>query len=155
MNDTLSLQSMVTPQTARARVSVESRDEVIEAVGQLLVDAGKITPDYIQAMKDAFVEMGPYSVIAPGIVLLHARPENGVLEPCLALITLANPIEFGHSENDPVEVAVAFGATDKEKHITALMQLADLLGNEQVMEEVKAAATDEDLLAAVRSYSTG
>ena len=44
MNETLSLQSMVTPQTARAQVTVESRDDVIETVGQLLVDAGKITP---------------------------------------------------------------------------------------------------------------
>jgi len=155
MNETLSLQTMITPQTAQAQVSVGSPNAVIDAIGKLLLDAGKITPDYIQAMKDALVEMGPYSVIAPGVVLLHARPENGVLEPCLALMTLATPVEFGHSENDPVDVAVAFGATDKEKHIAALMQLADLLGNEEVMKRVKTAATDEELLAAVRSYSTG
>src|SRR5512135_1320213 len=118
----LQLSSMITAETTRAKVLVESWEGATDYVGALLVDAGKITPAYILAMKRVLQEMGPYAVIAPGIVLLHARPEDGVLQPCLALVTLATPVKFGHSENDPVDLVFALGAMDKQAHIASLQQ---------------------------------
>jgi PTS system ascorbate-specific IIA component len=32
--------------------------------------------------------------LAPGIALLHARPEDGVKQACLSLITLQYPVKF-------------------------------------------------------------
>jgi mannitol/fructose-specific phosphotransferase system IIA component (Ntr-type) len=104
---TVSLASMITEKTVRAKVSVESWEAAVDHVGTLLVGANKIRPEYISAMKRVFKEIGPYAVLAPGIVLLHARPEDGVIEPCLGLITLAEPVAFGHSENDPVDLVFA------------------------------------------------
>jgi PTS system ascorbate-specific IIA component len=118
------------------------------------VDSGKVTLDYIQAMKRVLKEMGPYAVIAPGIVLLHARPEDGVLEPCLGLVTLSTPVEFGHSENDPVDLVFALGATDKQAHIAALQQLAMLLGDEQALSEMRSAQDAEDLLRTIETRAS-
>jgi len=116
------------------------------------VEAGSIEERYIEAMKHVLHEMGPYAVIAPGVVLLHARPEDGVREPCFALATLVQPIAFGHSENDPVDVVFAFGAVDKHAHIAALQQLAELLMDEPVMRRIRAAEDDQTLLAAIQSW---
>ncbi len=148
----IQLTHLLTGQTVRARLAVSGWEEATEAVGQLLVDAGSITTGYIQAMKRVLEEMGPYAVIAPGIVLLHARPEDGVLSPCLGLVTLSTPVEFGHSENDPVDIVLALGATDKKTHISALQQLATLLGDERGLELIRSAPDSRTLLENIHSW---
>lgn len=151
MNDSNSseafqLSSLISNETVRAKVSARDWEEATESVGKLLVSAGKITSDYIVAMKRVLKEMGPYAVIAPGIVLLHARPEDGVIGPCLGLITLIDPVPFGHSENDPVDLVFALGAVDKQAHISALQQLAEMLGDADKLQEIRSAANDGSLL---------
>jgi PTS system ascorbate-specific IIA component len=99
-------------------------------------------------MKQALAEIGPYVVVAPGIALLHARPEDGVLEPCISLITLDTPVDFGHSENDPVDIVIAFGATNKITHIPALKRIADQLSESEIVDKIRSAKTDKKLLEA-------
>jgi PTS system ascorbate-specific IIA component len=144
--------NLLNEQTVRARMAVSDWEQATEAVGQLLLDAGSIDAGYIPAMKRVLTELGPYAVIAPGIVLLHARPEDGVLSPCLGLITLSPPVEFGHSENDPVDIVLALGATDKKTHINALQQLAMLLGDENGLELIRSALDSHTLLENVHSW---
>jgi PTS system ascorbate-specific IIA component len=145
--------TLLNEHTVRARVAVADWEQATEAVGQLLVDAGKIDAGYIEAMKRVLKELGPYAVIAPGIVLLHARPEDGVLSPCLGLITLTKPVEFGHSENDPVDIVLALGATDKKTHISALQQLAMLLGDEKGLELIRSAPDSRTLLENIHTWA--
>jgi len=140
------LASMIGHGTIRAQVAALSWEDAVDHVGALLVKAGKIHPGYISAMKHVLQEMGPYAVIAPGIVLLHARPEDGVLEPCLGLVTLSTPVPFGHSQNDPVDLVFALGAVDKKAHIVALKQLAEMLENPDVLDKMRAAHNDLELL---------
>ncbi|MGQ9686921.1 MAG: PTS sugar transporter subunit IIA [Thiobacillaceae bacterium] len=145
----MQLGAMLTDRTVRARVTVASWQDAAEAVGRLLVDDGAIEPRYIEAMVGVLRDMGPYAVIAPGIVLLHARPEDGVRRPCLGLITLSPPVPFGHSENDPVDIVIALGAVDKQAHIEALQGLALLLSDTAALQRIRAADDDNALLAAV------
>lgn len=144
--DVFQLSSLISGDTVRARVAVKDWEDATETVGNLLVSAGKITPDYIRAMKRVLKEMGPYAVIAPGIVLLHARPDDGVITACLGLITLSDPVPFGHSENDPVELVFALGAVDKMAHISALQQLAEMLGDPEKLQAIRSASSDDSLL---------
>jgi len=149
------LATMLTAETVRARLSVASWEEAARAAGALLLSAGSIEPNYVEAMINVLREMGPYAVIAPGIVLLHARPEDGVLSPCLALVTLSTPVPFGHSENDPVDLVVALGAVDKQAHVAALQELALLLADEAALQRIRDAQNDQELLLAVRFSESG
>jgi PTS system ascorbate-specific IIA component len=142
---------MINQGTVRARVAALSWEDAVDNVGALLVKAGKIHPSYISAMKRVLHELGPYAVLAPGIVLLHARPEDGVLEPCLGLVTLSTPVPFGHSQNDPVDLVFALGAVDKKAHIAALKQLAEMLGNPDVLSKMRAAHNDLELFGVLIS----
>ncbi len=151
----MQLSAMLTAETVRARVGASSWEDAARAAGELLVAAGCVEPRYVEAMMSVFREMGPYAVIAPGIVLLHARPDDGVLRPCLALVTLATPVPFGHRENDPVDLVVALGAVDKQAHVAALQELALLLGDQAALVRIRAAQNDRDLLLAVRSQGPG
>jgi mannitol/fructose-specific phosphotransferase system IIA component (Ntr-type) len=149
----LQLEAELTESTVQAMVSVASWEEAADRIGHLLIDAGAVKPSYVEAMKRVLREMGPYAVIAPGIVLLHARPEDGVLRPCFAMITLATPVPFGNERHDPVDLVIAFGAVDKEAHIAALGQLAELLMDEDALKEIRSAKDSRELLATVRSWT--
>ena len=53
-------------------------EEVIHFSGQLLVNSGKVKETYIVKMEEAFHDLGPYMVMAPGIAMPHARPSGDV-----------------------------------------------------------------------------
>jgi mannitol/fructose-specific phosphotransferase system IIA component (Ntr-type) len=149
----MQLQALLTEQTVRARVTVACWEEAVRAVGQLLVAAGAVEPRYVGAMMRVLRDMGPYAVIAPGVVLLHARPEDGVMQPCFGLITLSTPVPFGHRENDPVDLVIALGAVDKQAHVEALRELALLLSDSAALQRIRSAVDDCSLLLATRSWN--
>lgn len=131
----------------RIKIGVETADwqEVTKKAGKLLLKDELIDEEYITAMIDSIKENGPYVVLAQGIAILHARPEDGVKELGMSLITLDPPIKFGHQSNDPVKVALAFGAVDEEKHVDAMSELTTLLMANNAVEEMYAKENADNL----------
>ncbi|MHB8806186.1 MAG: PTS sugar transporter subunit IIA [Anaerolineaceae bacterium] len=146
------LEDLLIESTIRAKLPLHTRDEIIQKAGELLVEADAIEPRYIQAMKKVLDELGPYCVIAPGIALLHARPEDGVKRACLSLLTLQNPVNFGHSTNDPVDLVFTLGAKDKKGHIEALAELAGFLSEEEFLQTVRACENSQTLQKEIFEY---
>lgn len=109
---------------ARVDVEANSWQDAIRAACSPLVDAGALEPRYAERCIAIVQEHGPYIVLAPGIALAHARPEDGVIRLALSAITLAKPVAFGHLQNDPVDVVIAFGSPDKQAHIGMVGALA-------------------------------
>jgi PTS system ascorbate-specific IIA component len=149
----MDLYELLVPEAIQAKQELADRAAVIQRAGELLAAAGAIEPEYASAMQRVMDELGPYCVIAPGIALLHARPEDGVLRSCLGLITLKTPVVFGHSANDPVDLAFALGALDKQSHIRALAQLAEYLSQEGFLCGLREAVTTDILKDFIYSYS--
>lgn len=101
--------------------------QAIELAGKALVRSNRTTAEYTQAMVQAFEELGPYMVIAPGIALAHARPSAAVMGTGLALITLSEPVVFGSEANDPVRLVIGLAAVDHDSHIDLMAALSELL----------------------------
>ena len=148
------LREVLSPESVKAKVLVKSWQEAADEVGQLLLSVGKIEQGYIERMKQIVDEIGPYMVVAPGVALLHARPEDGVREPCVGVVTLKKPVKFGHEENDPVDIVIAFGATNKESHIPALKQLAGQLSNVEVLTNIRSADSTDTLYKTFLNLNT-
>lgn len=92
-----------------------------------LVTAGAVEARYPDRCIWIAEEHGPYMVLAPGIALAHARPEDGAVRLCLSAAVLARPVEFGHDQNDPVDLVLAFGSPDDASHLELLQSLAEHL----------------------------
>ncbi len=105
----------------------EGPEDAITMAGELLVKAGSATAEYVAAMVSAYRELGPYIVLAPQIAMPHARPENGALKEGIAVVRLAEPVTFGHPENDPVRVVIPLVGVDADAHITVLRKLSTVL----------------------------
>jgi mannitol/fructose-specific phosphotransferase system IIA component (Ntr-type) len=121
--------------------------DAIHAVGKLLVDDHAVEERFTLAMIEMAIEFGPYFVIAPGVALPHARPEDGVVRSSIAVITLSKPVEFGNVDNDPVTLVIALAAKDKVEHVQGLSELANILGDEARLEKILACKDDEELLS--------
>jgi ascorbate PTS system EIIA or EIIAB component len=114
-----------------AEVGVQATDwqEAIRASCQPLLAAGAVEERYVDRCVDIVTEQGPYIVVAPGIALAHARPEDGVSELALSVVSLAEPVGFGHPENDPVDLVFAFASPDREQHVQLLAAMARAIGS--------------------------
>lgn len=143
---TQALRELLRPDNIRCGARAVSWQDAVELVGCLLRDGGYTEERYTQAMRDLIEREGPYLVVAPGIALLHARPADGVLAAGIAVVTLTDPVPFGHSVNDPVWLLIGLAAMDDRSHVTALTQIATVLEHAQALDRLRAARTARDVL---------
>lgn len=141
------LSALLTPETIALRLEAPDWEGVVDAVGKLLYDVQAISGRYIEAMKEVVRRYGPYVVFAPGVALLHARPEDGVNRICMSLVTLDPPIPFHHPHHDPVKLAIGLCVMDHHSHLKAMAQLANLLSDGQRLLQLKSATTKEEIIA--------
>ena len=142
----MNLRDLLRPGLAAVDVTVSDWQEAIRAAGKLMVAEGGVEARFVDAMIRVAIEFGPYIVIAPGIALPHARPEDGVIDSTVAVVRLATPVNFGNEDNDPVWLVVALAARDKEGHIQGLSDLATVLGEAENVEKIRQARTVQEML---------
>ena len=146
------LKDALNARTVKAKVFVSSWEQAVEEAGAVMVQANLVEARYIDAMKKILRELGPYSVIAPGIAMPHARPEDGVIQTGFSLVTLKKPVTFGSSENDPVDILLAFSASDKDRHIIALKEISVFLSNDGLVRKLRTAKSNAQLLDVIRDF---
>jgi mannitol operon transcriptional antiterminator len=133
--------------------AVDDWKEAIEIAAQPLLQNGCITNEYIQAMIDNVVEMGPYIVIAPGVALPHARPEHGVKKIGMSFLQIKNGCPFSEKEEHRVHILFVLAAVDNETHLKALSQLTKMLSDNGNMERLFTANTVEEVFDLIQQYS--
>jgi PTS system ascorbate-specific IIA component len=133
--------------------SVTDWEEAVRIGGGLMVDAGLVEPRYIDTIVSNHKEMGPYFVVAPGIAMPHAKPENGVLKTGYAVMTLASPVEFGDEENDPVDILIFAGAVDREEHNQeAVPQIAELCDSDRFIDALRTAQDQAEVFTVLDEF---
>ena len=147
----MNLKELLTEDLVELNVAVDDWQEAIRAVGKLMVEDDAVEPRFVDAMIRVAKEFGPYIVLAPGFAMPHARPEDGCIRSSMALITLKEPVEFGNPQNDPVKVVVALAAVDKEGHIEGLSELAEVMGEEGIIEKIAETQTIDEVLSIMYS----
>jgi len=123
----------------------------VELAGAVLTRIGAARAAYADAMVRMIEDRGPYIVIAPGLALAHARSGTEVLADGLAVVTLAEPVPFGHPYNDPVRVVLALAAASPERHLPMLAAIANAFNVPGAVERIAAATTAAEVRAALGS----
>ncbi|MDJ0350929.1 PTS sugar transporter subunit IIA [Cryobacterium sp. PH29-G1] len=122
---------------------VDDWPAAITAAGDALVRSGAATSAYTDRMIAVIAEFGAYIVIAPGLALAHARPGADVLADGLCVVTLAEPVAFGHPHNDPVSVIVGLAVANADDHLQFVAELANVFNDPAVIPALASAATAE------------
>nr|WP_233711618.1 PTS sugar transporter subunit IIA [Lederbergia citrisecunda] len=141
------LQDLLNENTIQVHKDCKDWEEAVYIAGKILLEEKCIEERYINAMVEVIKNHGPYVVIAPGVALLHARPEDGVSKVCMSLIVCQGGVSFGNEEKDPVHLVFAFGAVDNTMHLRALSQMMTLLNDEEAILNLKNALSVEDAVS--------
>ncbi|MET1051160.1 MAG: PTS sugar transporter subunit IIA [Mycetocola sp.] len=131
--------------------------DAIRLAGSALVNSGVTEASYTDRMVEVVDEFGAYIVIAPGLALAHARPGDDVLSEGLSVVTLAEPIAFGHPHNDPVSVVLGLAVTTPESHVTSVADLANVFNDAAAIPAVASATSPDEVrrvLGATASQET-
>ncbi|MGV8881051.1 MAG: PTS sugar transporter subunit IIA [Rhodoglobus sp.] len=118
----------------------------VTLVGDALAASGAAKRGYALEMIRMIEEHGPYVVIAPGLALAHARPGPEVIRDGLAIVTLAEPVNFGHPHNDPVSVVLGLAITSVAEHLAAVAAVANIFNDSSAIPELAAATTPTEVL---------
>ncbi|MFA1550194.1 PTS sugar transporter subunit IIA [Actinomadura chokoriensis] len=129
---------------AAGGVTADGWREAVRKAAAVLVDAGAAGEGYIDACVRVVEENGPYIVLTKGLALVHARPEEGGLAVGVGVTRLAAPVEFGHPDNDPVDLLLAFCTPDPDAHVGVLSGLARALSG-GLADRLRAAPGEDDM----------
>jgi PTS system ascorbate-specific IIA component len=147
------LADFLTCDCIRLNVVCDNWKEAVKAGTDLLLEKKCIEPKYLAAIIYHHENFGPYMVVAPGIVLAHARPEDGAKKVSISLVTLKTPVVFGNITNDPVKLVFTFATTDNKGHLSLLADLMELLSNEEDIKTIMSASQVSSLIDIIKQYS--
>ncbi|CAM3726862.1 BglG family transcription antiterminator [Erysipelothrix urinaevulpis] len=112
--------------------------EAIRFAAEPLLDHQYIEEKYIDAMILKVEELGPYIVLAPRVAVPHARPEDGAKKLGISLLKLNNAVDFDFQGDEKKEVSLIFvlSTIDSSSHLKALQQLANLLDDDENIDDM-------------------
>ncbi|BBV66222.1 PTS sugar transporter subunit IIA [Kluyvera ascorbata] len=131
--------------------SVNDWKQAITLSAQPLLAKGAITEDYINAIFNSHQELGPYYVLAPGLAMPHARPEQGAIKNGLSLLHIKQGVSFDADENDPIYVVIMLCALSGEEHINMITALAEIFSDDERL----AALLEASSMEAIQSVING
>ena len=140
------IEKLLTEEAVDINIKADNWEDAVVEAGKLLLKNNKIEEKYIEAMIETVKEMGPYIVMAPGIAMPHGRPESGVLDLGISVISLDEAVNFGSSEFDPVKLVFAICAKENKSHIELLQDLSYILDDEELLKEAENCNSSKDLL---------
>jgi PTS system mannitol-specific IIA component len=135
MSDILTLSQIKVPGTAT------SKDDAIREAGQLLVDAGAVSPAYVDAMfereKSVSTYMGNYLAIPHGT----NEAKDTIMTSALSVVRYDAPIDWDGNE---VRFAVGVAGVDNG-HLEILNKIAIVFSDTDEVDKLVAAGSAEEL----------
>ncbi|MWP48229.1 MULTISPECIES: PTS sugar transporter subunit IIA [unclassified Gilliamella] len=110
--------------------------QAIKIAAEPLLKKQFILPSYIEAMITSVEQYGPYIVIGKHLALAHARPEDGVNQLGVSVVTMRHAVDFGNSEMGPVKIIFCLAAIDSFSHLNIMRSLIELINDEQKLERL-------------------
>lgn len=115
---------------------------------------GTVEANYKEDIIKCVEKYGPYIVIIPGVAMPHSQ-ENavGVHKTAIGFMKLEQPVSF--DPEDPEKDASLFftlASCNPEQHLNNMSRLAEMLANEDLIEDLKKAKGPEDLLKLQEKY---
>ena len=136
-------------QATAVNVKAANKVQVIDKLVDLQVTHGNITDKaaYKKAIYAREEEFSTY--VGNGIVVPHAKTDV-VTRPSLALVRLASPILYNEDDDDKSDLFVMIAAPmNGSLHVDILARMMTLLADEDFVEKLRKAGSEEELLALI------
>lgn len=123
--------------------SVAGKEEAIKKAGQILVDQGYVSEDYIPAMLQREEILSTY--MGNFLAIPHGTDEakTAVLNSGLSVIQAPNGVDFG--DGNIVKLIIGIAGKDGE-HLELLSQIAIVCSEIENVEKLVAAKSEEEII---------
>lgn len=135
--------NILTVENIVAKGSATTKDEAIREAGALLVSAGAVKPEYVDAMLEREASVSTY--MGNFLAIPHGTNEakDAITRSALSLVRYDNPIDWGGEE---VRFAVGIAGLNNE-HLEILSKIAVVFSDEDEVAKLIAAADANELFA--------
>ena len=132
--------------TAIFDAAYASRDQVIEAIGEVMLAADAVLPAYVDGMLRK--EAQASTIVTAEVALPHGTADvrHAVLRNVLVVVPIPGGVAW--TAKDRVRLAIGFAGTGDKAHLRLLGSVARVLADEQRVARLKT-ATARDQIAAV------
>ena len=121
--DSAAMTGLLSAEAVRLGEPAADRTDAVRRCGRVLVEIGAVEPGYIDAMLERERDISTY--VGEGVAIPHATlaGKQAVLRDALAVVKLAEPVDW---DGSPVSVCVAIAARG-DGHLAILSELAEIL----------------------------
>ncbi|OJU38721.1 MAG: PTS mannose transporter subunit IIA [Microbacterium sp. 69-10] len=135
--------AVLTADRVRIHPGSATRDEALKEAADVLVAAGAVTPDYLQAMHDR--EKSVSTFMGNGLAIPHGTNEakDAVLGSALSVVRYDGGVDW---DGDRATFVIGIAGKDGA-HLQILSSIAELFSDEDDVAALNAAATPEELFA--------
>lgn len=136
--------TILSTDTVRLNVPKTDKESAIKLAGELLVEAGHVTPSYIDGMLAREQTMSTY--IGNGVAIPHGQFENkeSIHSTGISVVQYPEGVVWDADEDETAYLVVGIAATADE-HVGILANLAEAIEEEESAEEL-IRATDPMLI---------
>ena len=146
-----SLKDLVKKELIQQLDKVNDWQTAVRIASKPLLEQGYIEESYVEAIISSVNEIGPYIVLAPKVAVPHASPDAGVHRLGISLLQLKEPVNFGLEDDEDKNVQLIFvlATVDSTAHLKALQQLALILDDDDIIENLIKAETPKEILGLI------
>lgn len=146
-----SLKDLVKKELIQQLDTVNDWQTAVRIASKPLLEYGYIEESYVEAIISSVNEIGPYIVLAPKVAVPHASPDAGVHRLGISLLQLKEPVNFGSEDDEDKNVQLIFvlATVDSTAHLKALQQLALILDDDDIIENLIKAETPKEILGLI------
>ena len=114
-----------------------SKQEVIEAIGQVMTDAAAVTRAYVDGMVRK--EQEACTIVTAGVALPHGTSDvrNAVLRNVVVVAAIPGGVEWRPGQQ--VSLAIGFAGTGDDAHLRLLGSVARVLADAELVHRLKSA----------------
>ncbi|MFJ5625059.1 BglG family transcription antiterminator [Peribacillus loiseleuriae] len=112
-------------ETIQLNGKASSWEEAIRLGTKPLLKLKYIDESYEEKIIDNIKNIGPYMVVAPGVILSHAGPDDGVNADSFSLVTIKDGVNFHDRFKTPVKLVLTLAIKSHKNHalVEKLMKL--------------------------------
>lgn len=138
------------------KIIEEAKDwkEAIRISCEVLEADGTVEANYKEDIIKCIEKYGPYIVIAPNIAMPHSQENaEGVNKTAISFLKINKPVSFedGNPELD-AQLFFTLASCNSEEHLSNMMKLSELLGDNEMVENLAKAKSINDLLTIQEKY---
>lgn len=135
--------SVLTPDRVRIHAGGATRDEALQEAADVLIAAGAVTADYLQAMHER--EKAVSTFMGNGLAIPHGTNDakDAVLGSALSVVRYDGGVDW---DGERATFVISIAGKDGE-HLDILSQIAILFSDEDDVARLNAAADPDELYA--------